>query len=423
MAGMLFAGSIVTTLFAIDSTWGLGAHYEMMAIARNLASGQGFANPYESLKTGATALCSPLYPALIAVLIKVFGYTSSFGFAVYGFNILIRCCAIVLMPMMSSLLLGTPTPGRIGAFIAALTPLVGFYPQFETAVAWLLIELVIITILQKRRWLAGILLGGLVLANPMAAVALAGSICFITRARKRMIVSGVIAAVICTPWIVRNFISLHSLIPVRDGLGLELFLSNNDCAGPTHDDLMAAGCFESYHPDRNIAMARAIKERGEDQYFRELFHRALIWIRQNPRSFAVLTAERLGLYWLPIRPRKLGSYVCLIVTIISIPGIWLTWRCKRDVALFLVGLMTSNGTVYYFVQSDPRYRAPLMWISALLAGVTIQVCRAAVADHIRQQLAGRNGMNRARLSMRIVGGYLSAEQHVAQLGGAQQCRK
>ncbi|HEV2729341.1 MAG TPA: glycosyltransferase family 39 protein, partial [Terriglobales bacterium] len=54
----------------VDDNFSFG--YEMGRIARSLASGQGFANPFNET-TGPTAWEPPLYPFVIAGVFKVFG--------------------------------------------------------------------------------------------------------------------------------------------------------------------------------------------------------------------------------------------------------------------------------------------------------------------------------------------------------------
>src|SRR5207245_6549206 len=59
----------------------LSSGYEMGRIGRSLASGQGFANPFNET-TGPTAWEPPLYPFLIAGVFKLFGiYTRSSALA------------------------------------------------------------------------------------------------------------------------------------------------------------------------------------------------------------------------------------------------------------------------------------------------------------------------------------------------------
>src|SRR5947199_10130483 len=68
----------------VDDNFSFG--YEMGRIGRSLASGQGFANPFNET-TGPTAWEPPLYPFLIAGVFKGFGiYTRSSALALLILN-------------------------------------------------------------------------------------------------------------------------------------------------------------------------------------------------------------------------------------------------------------------------------------------------------------------------------------------------
>src|SRR5438046_6960938 len=68
----------------VDDNFSFG--YEMGRIGRSLASGQGFANPFNET-TGPTAWEPPLYPFLIAGVFRLFGiYTRSSALALLMLN-------------------------------------------------------------------------------------------------------------------------------------------------------------------------------------------------------------------------------------------------------------------------------------------------------------------------------------------------
>src|SRR5579863_10143982 len=62
-------------------------------IAYSLAAGHGFSSPYWQ-ETGPTAWLTPVYPALVALIFRIFGiHTSHSFFAVVFLNILVSATA------------------------------------------------------------------------------------------------------------------------------------------------------------------------------------------------------------------------------------------------------------------------------------------------------------------------------------------
>ena len=78
-----------------DANFGFG--WEMGRIGASLASGHGFANPFDS-QTGPTAWEPPLYPYLTAGVFSVFGiYSKTSAFVLLAFNSL--CSALTCIPI------------------------------------------------------------------------------------------------------------------------------------------------------------------------------------------------------------------------------------------------------------------------------------------------------------------------------------
>jgi hypothetical protein len=95
--------------------------WEMGWIARALASGHGFSSPYYPL-SGPTAIESPLYPGLLAVVFKLFGiYSLTSGFIILSINSLLS--ALTCIPVYFS---AKYSLGARGAWVAAWVW--AFYP-------------------------------------------------------------------------------------------------------------------------------------------------------------------------------------------------------------------------------------------------------------------------------------------------------
>ena len=83
---------------AAEANFGFG--WEMGRIARAIAAGEGFSNPFHAV-TGPTAWEPPLYPYLIAGVFKVFGiYSKASAFVLLALNSLfssLTCIPIFLI--------------------------------------------------------------------------------------------------------------------------------------------------------------------------------------------------------------------------------------------------------------------------------------------------------------------------------------
>src|SRR6059036_2531113 len=78
LVAFLVRMSVMTVLWSANSSqlltsWPDG---EPSHIAANLALGQGFSSPYKNVPLAPTAQQAPLYPALLAVIFKIFGIYS-----------------------------------------------------------------------------------------------------------------------------------------------------------------------------------------------------------------------------------------------------------------------------------------------------------------------------------------------------------
>src|SRR5215475_6206325 len=138
--------------------YGFGHGYEMVSIARNLVAQGTFGNPNAPAITGPTAANPPLYPLILAGLMKIFGSPGFAIAAIFG-NILINACIAVLLLPLSTFLYGSRLPGVFAAllWIGAMR----LMPQWDTSTTVLaLILFALVTAGQWRfRWIAGGLIG------------------------------------------------------------------------------------------------------------------------------------------------------------------------------------------------------------------------------------------------------------------------
>jgi hypothetical protein len=384
-----FLSYAYTTRGVLD--WmGIPAGAETLNVARTLATTGRFADPFGSIQahSGFTAHLAPAYPAILALLFRGVGYGLASLTILWAANLVFIAAQLALLPVLSSLLDLGPLPGIIGAVLGVLLPqyTVDFvWESLLTGAELVLLCLLIRQMLNARpTWLRvsliGLLSGVAILTNPLMVLVLASwalAASFSTRPGERLATIGSfaiiigIAALVCAPWIIRNKLRLGSFFLIRDNMGLELSVSNNDCAAATLRENLESGCQAIVHPSRNSEITQQIATMGEYQFNQAQLEQALGWIARHPKRFVLLTAQRFALFWFPVKglaPFRRFPAAVWATTLISFLGFIFLWKRKREVAWFLGGTLLVHPLIYYVVQFEPRYRDPIMWISLLLAG-------------------------------------------------------
>ena len=337
------------TLAAFGSGW------EQMAIARSLAAGHGFSNPFGYV-TGPTAVCAPVHPGMLAVILHFWGDRPMAVIPSLLAEVAIQSIGVVVLLRIAVAAFSSWIPGALAAFAILLTTRP--FPQWETSSAWLAFEVLFLCAqLGIRSRSTGAIMGLGWLVSPALAPA-SFAIVWLLRGRKYVTTSAAVAVVVILPWSVRNWAVLRAPIFLRDNFGLELFLSNNDLAGPTQEDAEAER-YGLWHPGNNADVAADVARAGEPKYFGHLQSEAVDWIRNHPGRFLRLTAARVWLWWA-------SSWPVAGISLLSFVGLWLNRRST-------VGRAATAGLLlfpvpYYVIQFNPRYTYPILWIAALMAG-------------------------------------------------------
>jgi hypothetical protein len=369
---------------------------ESWHLALNLYRSGEFANPFATLDTGPSAHLSPVFPAFLAVLMRVFGGKTAEASALAAAAVL--SFQVALYPTLSKIF----GMGEINGIVAALA-LIFAGPRLNWAwdAHYVAILLAAVSCCYRRyldeseltrrklAWLLGASWGFLIFTSPAVAPIYATWIALEAWHRKgafwaRSLAPLVLLPIlIVLPWAVRNYLVFHRFPIIRDNFGLELSVSNNDCAGPTMSGNFRSGCFATNHPNGSVNEARRVLELGEVRYNELKLREALSWIRVHPGRFAKLSIERFVAFWMPVnsfsileenRGRWLEFGTTYLMTILS--GIGLVALYRRDVksALVLASCLAAFPPVYYVVQSSIRYRYPIMWVTFLLGAIPITMC-------------------------------------------------
>jgi hypothetical protein len=355
----------------VDDNFSFG--YEMGRIARSLASGQGFANPFNET-TGPTAWEPPLFPFLIAGVFKLLGiYTRSSALVLLVLNSIFS--ALTCIPIFLIARRCFDEKVAVGAsWFWALLPS-GFATRWvwETSLAALLLAIIFWLTLELeefdgvRPWFEfGLLWGIAALTNTsmLSFLPASGLWVWYRRAeRGRRSIGGVAAASIIflaciTPWLIRNYRTFGQVVFLRSNFGAELRIGNGPGANGTWREYL--------HPTQNVYEMWRYRQLGEIAYVAERKREAIAFIREDYLRFAGLCIKRIIYYWAG-RPRPaqisalppIENLVFLASSVLALWGLARALRKRRPGAWLFFWLILGYPLVYCVTFPHARYRHPI----------------------------------------------------------------
>lgn len=395
---VIFAVAVVIHAPSFDPAGRLtGRGYETFQVALSIAQSGEFANPFASLPTGATAHLAPLFPAFLAAIIRVVGAGATGWYVVQWAAVIALALQLSLLPLLARGLRLNPGSGEIAA-LAFLAAAVKPHPQWEAAygaLATVMLTLILARMAEGWTWRSaagsGVAWGVTVLLMP---VALPPFLIWLVASRaewRKRLVALALFALTLVPWLVRNYAVFGKPVFVRGNLGLELRVSNNDCARLSLAWNRYSGCFRRVHPNENRAEAERVRELGEVEYERSAMQEVKGWITHRPERFARLTWQRFVAFWFPTNTGRLFRDptisplrgVLYLATLLSIGGIWMLFRTRPVAAWILLLWLAAFPTIYYFLAFNPRYRVPILWATLLPAAHLVVMA----LDAARQRIA------------------------------------
>jgi hypothetical protein len=397
---MLFAlGGVIGLIKMFTTTIPFGKGFEMVALAENLARSGAYANPYPVLATGPTAANPPMYPLLLAILFKTFKSTDLVLLAATLGVVFANAITAAWLPRVSRLFYRDIRPGVVAAVLWLLSmPLLPSWDASHTVATLLAFCLLSSSgIRQPNSTLyglaAGLLAGALFLFNPLTMLIFLPWLVYIAYGQQtsRVHAAGsclaacaVLAMVACT-WMFRNHQQLGGFT-VRTNLGTTLYMSNNDCAKPSLFEEEKTNCSQAHNPNTNVEEAKLLRSLGEIEHDRVRIQDAQSWIRTNPTAFAWLSLARIRNFWFPeLGLHPFESVVIWISTLLSILGLLLMSLRRESVTLFVFIVLFIYPLIYYIVESDLRYRIPILWLSLLPAGYFVSL----LMDGVKRRLEAR----------------------------------
>jgi 4-amino-4-deoxy-L-arabinose transferase-like glycosyltransferase len=358
-----------------DDHFGFG--WEMGRVARSIAQGHGFSNPYGG-NTGPTAWEPPLYPYLMGGVFQIFGiYTYASAWALLCINSLFAAFTTIPIFLIAHRTFDEPI-AQWSAYAWALNPWVWYWSVhwvWDTTFTPLVLSLIFLLTLELenrvssnwQRWSAfGALWGVGALANPTMLTFL--PFCGLWIWRKRFLkgwgsfagiaLSSVVFFLVLTPWLFRNYETFGRFVFIRDDFGLQFRLGNWKGA----DGMLMA----YLQPNLNTLEFEKFQRMGEIAYASECKRLALDWVHANPERFAVISMKRFFYYWNGV-PRPTSSVFpldfrtsgFLASSVLFLWGMLRALRQKRDGAWLFAGLVLTYPTTYYFVFPTARYRHPI----------------------------------------------------------------
>jgi hypothetical protein len=385
--GLLVCGLSVRVLIAVSVPHPL-TFDETLNVAEAIAQRSSFSDPFGA-PTGATAHLAPLYPYVLAGVMKVVPDKGMLGGALVFLALLSASLTWALLPKVAASLGLPPGVGLTAGLMGALYPMrhwVELNGQRETPLAALLLSLVFALTFTWRHAMSrtgrsfqlGAIWGGLALLQPAVTGPFLGLIALSWwRYHRRLSITALALLGFClvlTPWTVRNYWMLGGLVFVRNDLGLELAVSNHDEARAEifHNfGWSGAAAGPPRHPSHDVAELRQVQTLGELGYNRLKLQMAAMWIKEHPWRFAQLTAERWTYFWAPrrrstaLRLLEGGLSVCALIGLVALA------RQNREAFLALTILFVTYTPLYYLVQAEERYRYPIEWAISLCAAAAI----------------------------------------------------
>ncbi len=358
--------------------------WEMGRIARALATGYGFADPFNG-HTGPTAWTPPLYPLLLAGVFRLFGvYTAGSAWVILAINSVFSAATAPVVCQIARRSFATrPDVCKIALWSGWLWAL---YPAaMQYAVRWVwdmsltafLFACVVLLALELReaqtlrRWLVfGSVWGLIALANSSLLAFLPACVPWIVWGRLRnpytmrnVALSAFCCVAVVSPWVIRNAVAFRAFVPLRSNFGAELYES-------------AQLENEGYPWVASLAVAETdpelerYKRLGELGYSRRQGERAWAIIGAHRAIFFEHIVKRVWFFWVSVpHPTEHGwkgvvnetgremSYAFLSLS--GLLGLALALRNRVPSAWLFFWAFATIPLLYYVVTVQARFRHPL----------------------------------------------------------------
>jgi hypothetical protein len=385
--------------------------FEAGRIARSLATGHGYGNPFNGM-SGPTAWLPPVYPLLMAAAFKVFGvYTRAAALALMVVDSSFSAAIAPAVYEIAARCFDARGIARRGAKVAAPVALWSawlwaVYPAaLQYAVHWIwemsltacLFAWAIVVALRLRGvgeveqevgsrkqevglwFVLGVLWGLIALTNASLLLCLPAMVIWIAwpelrgfRLGRRTIAGAVLTSVafaaVLAPWVVRNERVMHAFVLTRSNFGVELYNSSL----LSNDGLPWGTAMPLWEGD---PVFRLYERMGEVKFARMRQQEAIANLRSRPGKFAGWTLDRFLFFWdgtpHAANGHPVGEYLrqlsyCFL-SVCGLLGLALMLRRRVEGAGLFALVFALVPLVYYVVTVQPRFRHPIEPLIAILA--------------------------------------------------------
>jgi hypothetical protein len=376
---------------------------ETGSIARSIAMGNGFSNPFGK-ETGPTAWLTPVYPLLVAAAFKTFGiFTVGSFFFLVILNILFSTAVCVPVFYAGKKVAGVGVASG-AAWLWALFPnavMIPFEWIWDTSLAAFLAAALLWATLEVsesqrlRDWCAyGLLWGFTLMTNPSLGSLLPFLLGWAAYRSGRKADSGTkdwswitrpvlavgLAVLCCIPWTIRNYTVFHRVVPLRSNFPLELYIGNNE----NYDDKHARYPGPITKERETLRYFRL----GETPFMDEEMRKAKKFIVTHPRVELILFGKRFVAFWTGI-PNPIDQFLAtdswlargliLCATFSGLGallGIAVLIRRHSEYTFALAVFPLIFPLLYYITHTSLRYRHPIdpvvLLLTAIAAGAFVQ---------------------------------------------------
>ena len=366
--------------------------WETGRVAASFAGGHGYSSPFSG-NTGPTAWMVPGFTLLLAGVFKVFGiYTQLSAFVIESIDSLFQAITVLFVFEMGVRVTSRRT-AVWAAWIWALYPGIIQYGVkwiWETSLSTMLFAWVLVLGMRMRGigedppethrardWaLFGLLWGAIAMTNPtlllmapvqgiwiLAGLPMRGNL---LKGVGLALLAVVISTAVCAPWVVRNWLVFHGLIPTRGNFGAEAAMA--------------------WAPDSMGfpwgATVPTVEPAPEHQLYARMGERAYVamrgklawgWARAYPRHFWELVAWRFYMFWAsvphtaaPSAAEDVRESAHCLTSIAGILGLVLALRRRMPAAGLFAWAVVLLPAIYYFIIPGSRFRNPLEPFFAIL---------------------------------------------------------
>lgn len=365
-------------------------HWAYGRVARSLVAGHGFGNVFAD--TGPTAVLSPVYAYLLAGIFRLFGSnTPASVVTALAINSLFSALTCIPVFLLARRCFGDRVAKWAG-WLWAFSPYGVYYGAewaWSTCLLTLLLCWLFLMALELENsgrilsWIGfGLLCGLSALTEPVALSVLPflGAWTCYRRYRqdRTWVMPGVAASLaflaVLSPWIIRNYETFHQFIPVRSGLGLELYIGNNGYS--------ARWVNSALHPNHNDAELEEYEKFGEVAYMAHKRQQAVDYIRAHPGWYVRMTLRRVLYIWTgywsldraylkdePLDPPNI--LVATTFSVLALLGLRRVFRLDWALAVRFVIVLACFPLVYYLSHPETYYFRPVDPLLVVLAAVAV----------------------------------------------------